>query len=911
MKTLSLSPKAKVQGPKSSVTASPTIRALLRIWTLAIGLWSFQTFSQTAVLFPLAQMTGTTNDTTVTVRPVINPVKFHRAVYWLPPAGIQLATKNGSATTNLIPNDYNVTIAGVPGAWKISVSDTNVTLNAAEIGNLTVYSANGPLPGVTKINAGNNITISPPNGMGVVTINSTGGGGSVTNAYEMQAGNKLITISTNLTDLVYTISGVSQTNGYPWGVLYDAAGAATAATNGWPWGMFYDPAGTAQAATNGISIASGLAAFRGTNTFDRAGAATAATNGLSLASGLVAFRSTNSFDAAGSAIAATNGFPWGALYDAAGSATAATNGWPWGVLYDASGAAQAATNGYPWGGFYDSVGTAQGATNGISIASGLAAFRGTNTFDQAGAATAATNGLSLASGLAAFRSANSFDAAGSAIAATNGFPWGVFYDAAGSATAATNGWPWGVRYDAAGAAQAATNGYPWGGFYDSAGAAQAATNGLSIASGLAAFRGTNTFASTNPATASTRGLVKVDNSTITVSIDGTISATTGGGGSVTSVGLSVPGEYSITGSPITTSGTLAITRTADANFLGFGATNVGFLKISNSASIGGQSTMSALVLTNGFTNQALTASTLIYSDANKKLTSVANAAGVFTNDGSGNFGYAPLLDASALKASQYASTDGNTNLVSTRNGNNWTNLVTSPASSDTNLVAQKSDGSLIPYSLSLLLSQGGGSVPSGLVTNASPVPITTLNGGFSATNAPDYFTNNITHVSMLRDTNGVVTIMTNGATSISLNPLNGAVAATNFTANGPGTNYLGGDTKIVSRLFSNTNSSPFSTVDSAGLHTAAINAGWTNDLGARADLVMGLTLTNSATAWPLLTFTDAVSGECYTNSQRFLVSGTNILRIQFSDISPGDYGSLSNYGPAGSVIINSATWKLK
>jgi hypothetical protein len=526
--------------------------------------------AQTPVLFPLAQMTGTTNDTIITVRPVINPVNFHSTVYWLPTAGFQLATKNGSATTNLIPNDYNVTIAGVPGSWKISVSDTNVTLNAAEIGNLTVYSANGPLPGVTKIKEGNNITISPPNGMGVVTINSTGGG-VATNGFQSQAGNRLITISTNLTDLIYTFSGVSQTNGYPWGVLYDAVG-------------------TAQAATNGLSLASGLAAFRRTNTFD-----------------------------------------------AAGSATAATNGWPWGVLYDPAGAAESATNGYPWSTLYDTNGAAQAATNGLSIASGLAAFRSTNSFDSAGTAIAATNSLSLASGLAAFRNTNSFDSAGSAMAVTNGYPWGIFYDASGSATAATNG--------------------------------------LSLASGLAAFRSTNTFASTNAATASTLGLVKVDNSTITVASDGTISATTGGGGTVTSVGLSLPSEFSVSGSPLTTIGTLAITRTADANFLGFAATNVGFLKVTNSASIAGQATLSALILTNGFTNQALTASTLLQADANKNLVSIANGAGALTNDASGNFGYAPLLDASALKASQYAVTDANTNLVSTQNGNNWTNTI--------------------------------------------------------------------------------------------------------------------------------------------------------------------------------------------------------------------------------------------
>src|SRR6185437_9842980 len=207
------------------------------------------------------------------------------------------------------------------------------------------------------------------------------------------------------------------------------------------------------------------------------------------------------------------------------------------------------------------------------------------------------------------------------------------------------------------------------------GAATVATNGMSLASGLAAFRGTNTLAPTNAATASTLGLVKVDNSTIMVAADGTITATTGGGGTVTSIGLSTPGEFSVSGSPVTTSGTLAITRTADANFLGFGATNVGFLKITNAAAISGHATISVLTVTNGITNQSLTGSTLLRADANKRVSSIANAIGVLTNDASGNLGYAPLLDASALKASQYTATDANTNLVSTQNGNNWTNTI--------------------------------------------------------------------------------------------------------------------------------------------------------------------------------------------------------------------------------------------
>jgi hypothetical protein len=112
------------------------------------------------------------------------------------------------------------------------------------------------------------------------------------------------------------------------------------------------------------------------------------------------------------------------------------------------------------------------------------------------------------------------------------------------------------------------------------------------------------------------------------------------------------------------------------------------LKITNSASISGQATLSALILTNGFTNQSLTASTLLQADANKKLSSLANGVGVLTNDAGGNFGYVPLLDASALKASQYTATDANTNLVSTQNGNNWTNIVAwTHEGSATNLTA--------------------------------------------------------------------------------------------------------------------------------------------------------------------------------------------------------------------------------
>lgn len=117
-----------------------------------------------------------------------------------------------------------------------------------------------------------------------------------------------------------------------------------------------------------------------------------------------------------------------------------------------------------------------------------------------------------------------------------------------------------------------------------------------------------------------------------------VPVTAGGGGGVSSVNAAQQGFTS--SGAVTSSGTITLTRTADIDNLGFGSTNMGFLKVTNTASIGGQVTMSALVLTNGFTNQSLTASTLLQSDANKKEASLANAAGILTNGGTA-FGYNP------------------------------------------------------------------------------------------------------------------------------------------------------------------------------------------------------------------------------------------------------------------------------
>lgn len=129
----------------------------------------------------------------------------------------------------------------------------------------------------------------------------------------------------------------------------------------------------------------------------------------------------------------------------------------------------------------------------------------------------------------------------------------------------------------------------------------------------------------------------------------------GGSGTVTSIAATVPPGFSISGSPVTTSGTLAIARSGgNDNYLGGGATNIGLLKATNA------------VFAGVITNSTLTPNAAVISGANSQLISVANPAvpSVLTNY-NGVQGYAVLLDSSALKASQFVITDSGTNLQST------------------------------------------------------------------------------------------------------------------------------------------------------------------------------------------------------------------------------------------------------
>lgn len=86
--------------------------------------------------------------------------------------------------------------------------------------------------------------------------------------------------------------------------------------------------------------------------------------------------------------------------------------------------------------------------------------------------------------------------------------------------------------------------------------------------------GTTPDISVSDATSSSVGVVKPDNTTITVGAGGVLSAV--GSGSVTSVGLTAPAEFTVSGSPVTTSGTLAIAKSNEsANTVWAGPTSGG------------------------------------------------------------------------------------------------------------------------------------------------------------------------------------------------------------------------------------------------------------------------------------------------------------------------------------------------
>jgi hypothetical protein len=87
----------------------------------------------TTVTFPVLDMTGATNDVTINIKAVNNPIIWNGSFYWLPTAGTNVVTTNGLGQINLIPGKYTAFIVGQPMSWPLSVTNSAVALPATSL----------------------------------------------------------------------------------------------------------------------------------------------------------------------------------------------------------------------------------------------------------------------------------------------------------------------------------------------------------------------------------------------------------------------------------------------------------------------------------------------------------------------------------------------------------------------------------------------------------------------------------------------------------------------------------------------------------------------------------------------------------------------------------------------------------
>ena len=91
-------------------------------------------------------------------------------------AGVPAGGTTNQVLAKINATDYNTQWVTPSSGVASIVAGTNVTISPTDgLGNVTINASGG---GVTSIVAGTNVTISPTNGLGAVTINSSGGGGS-------------------------------------------------------------------------------------------------------------------------------------------------------------------------------------------------------------------------------------------------------------------------------------------------------------------------------------------------------------------------------------------------------------------------------------------------------------------------------------------------------------------------------------------------------------------------------------------------------------------------------------------------------------------------------------------------------------------------------------------------------------
>lgn len=188
-----------------------------RLRLLGLGIFNF-TFlilncPATSVFFPVSEMSGSTNDVTINVKAVNNPVIWNGRFYYQPKLGTNLATVGGYVTNSFIPGIYTVTIAGLNKSWTMGVTNAASELSAVDLSQaITVYS------GLISI-AGVNLQVVN-DGLGNITITDTNSGGST--SFNLST-------HTNLTYLGLSASARDQ-------IETNAAWQAFLATNGWTGG---------------------------------------------------------------------------------------------------------------------------------------------------------------------------------------------------------------------------------------------------------------------------------------------------------------------------------------------------------------------------------------------------------------------------------------------------------------------------------------------------------------------------------------------------------------------------------------------------------------------------------------------------------------------------------------------------
>lgn len=94
------------------------------------------------VVFPLLTMTGGAQTKSLTLAPLLNPVRNGTNIVWGP--ALLAYPTNGLATTHLEPNGYQVTMSGGKGALTIYVPTDGGTYNAAALPSVMPTNATAP-----------------------------------------------------------------------------------------------------------------------------------------------------------------------------------------------------------------------------------------------------------------------------------------------------------------------------------------------------------------------------------------------------------------------------------------------------------------------------------------------------------------------------------------------------------------------------------------------------------------------------------------------------------------------------------------------------------------------------------------------------------------------------------------------